>query len=251
MLCKLGKRILVQRRGDGGMRYRSHNKGKIAPASYPFLDSNNTVTGIVKDLLHERGRSVPLAKIVFNNKTAYLPAVNGLRVNQEISIGSSSEIQDGNILPLRDIPEGTSICNIERTFGDGGKIAKSAGTSALLYSKTVDGSLIRLRSGKSIVVQTNCRATIGAMSAAGFKEKPFLKAGNKARHHQAYGILHPKVRGVAMGSHYHPFGGGRHQSPHQSTSTSRNAPPGRKVGSIAASKTGPGRARRRSRISEV
>ena len=68
MLCRLGKRILVQRRGDGGMRYSSHNKGKIAPASYPFLDSNNTVTGIVKDLLHERGRSVPLAKIVFNNK---------------------------------------------------------------------------------------------------------------------------------------------------------------------------------------
>jgi len=63
----MGKRILVQRRGDGGMRYRSHNKGKIAPASYPFLDSNNTVTGIVKDLLHERGRSVPLAKIIFNN----------------------------------------------------------------------------------------------------------------------------------------------------------------------------------------
>ena len=62
----MGKRILVQRRGDGGMRYRSHNKGKIAPASYPFLDSNNTVTGIVKDLLHERGRSVPLAKIIFN-----------------------------------------------------------------------------------------------------------------------------------------------------------------------------------------
>jgi len=105
----MGKRILVQRRGNGGMRYRSHNKGKIAPASYPFLDSNNTVTGIVKDLLHERGRSVPLAKIVFNDKISYLPAVNGLRVNQEISIGSSSEIQDGNILPLRDIPEGTSI----------------------------------------------------------------------------------------------------------------------------------------------
>ena len=102
----MGKRILVQRRGDGGMRYRSHNKGKIAPASYPFIDSNNTITGIVKDLLHERGRSVPLAKIVFNNKTSYLPAVNGLKVNQEISIGSDSEIQDGNILPISAIPEG-------------------------------------------------------------------------------------------------------------------------------------------------
>ena len=132
----MGKRILVQRRGDGGMRYRSHNKGKIAPASYPFIDSNNTITGIVKDLLHERGRSVPLAKIVFNNKTSYLPAVNGLKVNQEISIGSDSEIQDGNILPISAIPEGTSICNIEKLYGDGGKIAKSAGTSALLYSKT-------------------------------------------------------------------------------------------------------------------
>ena len=247
----MGKRILVQRRGDGGMRYRSHNKGKIAPASYPFLDPSNTSNGIVKDLLHERGRSVPLAKVIFGNKTSYLPAVHGLKVNQEISIGSDSEIQDGNILPLRDIPEGTSICNIERTYGDGGKIAKSAGTSALLYSKTSAGSIVRLRSGKSILIQQNCRATIGALAGAGFKEKPFLKAGNKAHYAKAYGHLHPKVRGVAMGSHYHPFGGGRHQSPHQSTSTSRNAPPGRKVGSIAASKTGPGRARRKSRITEV
>ena len=89
------------------------------------------------------------------------------------------------------------------------------------------------------------------MASAGAKEKPFLTAGKKSHYDKAYGRLHPQVRGVAMGSHYHPFGGGRHQSPHQSTSTSRNAPPGRKVGSIAASKTGPGRSRRRSRVAEV
>ena len=58
----MGKRILVQRRGDGGMRYRSHNKGKIAPASYPFFDPSNTTNGIVKDLLHERGRSRKIKK---------------------------------------------------------------------------------------------------------------------------------------------------------------------------------------------
>ena len=62
----MGKRILVQRRGNGGMRYRSHPKGKISPASYPFIKDKTTI-GIVKDLLHERGRSVPLAKIIFNN----------------------------------------------------------------------------------------------------------------------------------------------------------------------------------------
>ena len=247
----MGKRILVQRRGRGGMRYRSHPKGKIAPAPYPFIEHDKTTIGIVKDLLHERGRSVPLAKIIFNNSTSYVPAVAGLRVNQKVSIGSDAPLESGNILPLSDIPEGTSICNIERKYGDGGKIAKAGGTSALLYSKTTAGSVIRLRSGKSIVIPKNCRATIGSMASAGAKEKPFLTAGKKSHYAKAYGRLHPQVRGVAMGSHYHPFGGGRHQSPHQSTSTSRNAPPGRKVGSIAASKTGPGRSRRRSRVAEV
>ena len=76
----MGKRILVQRRGRGGMRYRSHPKGKIAPASYPFIEHDKTTIGIVKDLLHERGRSVPLAKIIFNNNISYVPAVAGLRV---------------------------------------------------------------------------------------------------------------------------------------------------------------------------
>ena len=156
----MGKRILPQRRGYGGMRYRSHNKGKIAPALYPFIDSSNTTLGIVKDLLHEKGRAVPLAKILFNDKIYYIPAVNGLKVKQKVSIGSESTVEIGNILPLNDIPEGTSICNIERTHGDGGKIAKSAGTSALLYSKTSAGSIVRLRSGKSIVLQKNCHPSI-------------------------------------------------------------------------------------------
>ncbi len=233
------------------MRYRSHKRGKIAPASYPTTNPRQTITGLVQDLVHERGRSVALAKIIFDDNISYIPAINGLKVNQKISIGSKSTLDDGNILQLNDIPEGTSICNIERKAGDGGTIAKTAGTSALLYTKTESGSVVRLRSGKSILLNGNCRASIGSISGGGIREKPFLKAGNKHHYSKAYGHLYPRVRGVAMGSHYHPFGGGRHQGPHKSTSTSRNAPPGRKVGSIAASKTGPGRARRRSRSVEV
>ena len=222
------------------MRYRSHKRGKIAPASYPATSHTKTITGVVQDLVHERGRSVALAKIIFDDAISYIPAINGLKVNQKISIGSESTLEDGNILQLNDIPEGTSICNIERKFGDGGT-----------NTKTESGSVIRLRSGKSILLSGNCRASIGSISGGGIREKPFLKAGNKHHYSKAYGHLYPRVRGVAMGSHYHPFGGGRHQGPHKSTSTSRNAPPGRKVGSIAASKTGPGRARRRSRSVEV
>ena len=74
------------------MRYRSHKRGKIAPASYPTINPTQTITGLVQDLVHERGRSVALAKIVFDDHVSYIPAINGLKVNQKISIGSKSTL---------------------------------------------------------------------------------------------------------------------------------------------------------------
>jgi large subunit ribosomal protein L2 len=87
---------------------------------------------------------------------------------------------------------------------------------------------------------------VGEIAGGGRKEKPFLTAG--ARHHamRAAGRVYPRMRGIAMAVVYHPFGGGRHQHPGKSTSTSRNAPPGRKVGLIAPRKTGRGRLPRAS-----
>ena len=238
----MGKRILAQRRGRGGFQFRTPKKGKIAPARYPNFPFNETHKGVVEDLVHERGRMAPLAKIRFDDGTiAYLPAVEGIKTGDVIYLGPDAPLHPGNILPLHRIPEGTVICNIEKHFGDGGELVRAAGTSAILFSQAEDRVIVRLPSGSSIELNPNSRATIGVIAGGGRKEKPFLKAGTKWYYMRARGKKYPTVRGVAMAAVYHPFGGGRHQHPGKPTSTPRNAPPGRKVGHIAPKKTGRGR----------
>ncbi|MEM0287726.1 MAG: 50S ribosomal protein L2 [Nitrososphaerota archaeon] len=242
----MGKRILARRRGKAGLQFLAPKRGKIAAVAYPPFGSTTTMSGKVENILHERGRAAPLAKIVFSNGIAsYLPAVTGLLVGQEILVGSDAPPSPGNILPLRYIPEGTAVCNIEKSFGDGGKIARSAGTSAIVFSQTGPTTVVKLPSGKSLFIDSRSRATIGTIAGGGKEEKPFLKAGNRLRYMRSRGKVYPTVRGVAMAVVHHPFGGGRHQHPGKSTSTSRNAPPGRKVGHIAPRKTGRGRVVRR------
>ncbi|MCP8307427.1 MAG: 50S ribosomal protein L2 [archaeon] len=247
----MGKRILQQRRGRGGMQFRAPKKGKLAPAKYPDFPSLETRWGMVTGLFNERGRSAPLAQITFDDgRVTYLPAINGLYLGYKIEIGPEADPKLGNILPLENIPEGTSICNIERNFGDGGKLIRASGCSAILFSKTAKGSLIKFPSGKTIIIDSRCRATIGEIAGGGRIEKPFLKAGTKYHAMKAKVKVYPRVRGVAMISAYHPFGGGRHQhSIHKSKSASRIAPPGAKVGDIASRKTG--RKRIIKRIKEV
>jgi large subunit ribosomal protein L2 len=82
---------------------------------------------------------------------------------------------------------------------------------------------------------------VGAIAGGGHKEKPFLKAGTRAKYMQAHGRLYPTVRGIAQAAVYHPHGGGRHQHVGRQSSVGRTTPPGRKVGIIAPRKTGRGR----------
>jgi len=199
------------------------------------MEGAATVTAI----LDERGRSAPIAQIRFDgDRYTYLPATAGLTVGQQISLGGTAQAAQGNVLPLSGIPEGTRVSNIELRPGDGGKFVRASGTSAVLFSKAAGRVILKLPSGKNILVSERCRATVGEVAGGGRKEKPFLTAG--ARHHamRAAGRVYPRMRGIAMAVVYHPFGGGRHQHPGKSTSTSRNAPPGRKVGLIAPRKTG-------------
>lgn len=240
----MGKRILTQHRGHGGPQYRAPQKGKVAPARYPDV-SEELLTGQIVNIVHERGRGAPLAKIkIRENKFVYLPAVTGLQVGASIKIGKGAELKDGNILPLADIPEGSTICNIEMNQGDGGKLVKAPGGSAILFSHTAAGALVRFPSGKSAIIKGNSRASLGRVAGWGRSEKPFMRAGPKHHLMKARGQIYPRVRGIAMAAVHHPFGGGRHQHPGKSTTTSRNAPPGRKVGLLAAKKTGIGRSAR-------
>lgn len=243
----MGKRILQRRRGKAGIQFRAPIRGKIAPVRYPRLGPDSEGTATVTALLDERGRSAPLAQVGYgNHRFTYLPAVSGMSVGKKISMGPGSSAASGNLMSLSQIPEGTRICNIELKQGDGGKLVRASGTSAVLFSKANGRAIVRLPSGKSILVDERCRAMIGEIAGGGRREKPFLTAG--ARHHamRASGRVYPRMRGIAMAVVYHPFGGGRHQHPGKSTSTSRNAPPGRKVGLIAPRKTGRGRLPRAS-----
>lgn len=241
----MGKRIIPQRRGRGGSNWQAPPKGRFADTAYPFFPLEEKHTGLVRDVLHERGRSAPIAEIEFDNgQVCYLPAVEGLKVGQSVEIGAGAKPTPGNILPLEQIPEGTNICNIETFYGDGGKLIRASGTSALLFSLTPTGAVVRLPSGKTKIMNLKCRATIGIIAGGGRVEKPFLKAGTKWHLMKAKGKAYPRVRGVAMAAPFHPFGGGRHQHPGKSTSTHRDAPPGRKVGHIAPRKTGRKKIRR-------
>ncbi len=235
----MGKRILQRRRGKAGIQFRAPSRGKVAPVRYPRIDGASGSAATVTAILDERGRSAPLAQLrLERDRYAYLPAVAGMAVGQQVNLGPRAQLQEGNVLPLSSVPEGTRVCNVELRPGDGGKLVRASGTSAVLFSKANGRAIIKLPSGKNILVNDRCMATIGEVAGGGRREKPFLTAG--ARHHamRAAGRVYPRMRGIAMAVVYHPFGGGRHQHPGKSTSTSRNAPPGRKVGLIAPRKTG-------------
>ena len=235
----LGKRTLVRRRGRGGKQFRAVITGKIVPARYPNFKLEEKHQGKVVDIVHERGRDAPLAKVEFdNNNISYIPAPEGTSVGSIIKTGEGTPASGKNILALESIPDGTLICNIEKNAGDGGKLIKAAGSSAIVFSHSSEGVTVKLPSGKFLLINRKCRAMIGTIAGAGRKEKPFLKAGNKAHYMKSKGKLYPKVRGIAQAAVYHPHGGGRHQHIGRQSSVSRNTPPGRKVGNIAPRKTG-------------
>ncbi|MBS7624074.1 50S ribosomal protein L2 [Candidatus Bathyarchaeota archaeon] len=238
----MGKRILVQRRGRGSPTFRAATHKRVAPAKYPNLSGINIMDRVLKgqilELVHDPGRGAPLAYIELETGERYYTiAPEGIREGQIIEVGGKASINVGNILPVKVIPEGTVICNIELSPGDGGKIARSSGSYATIISHTPEGTMISLPSGKTRYVNDLCLATIGVVAASGRTEKPFVKAGKRFHLMRAKGHKYPRVRGRAMIAALHPFGSGR-RGARKPTTVSRNAPPGRKVGLIAAKRAG-------------
>jgi len=189
--------------------------------------------------MHEAARGTPLALVEFTNGTACcLAAPEGLALNQGIVVGSDASPNVGNVLPLGRMPEGTLVCNVELRPGDGGRLARASGTYCTVVSHTPQGTEIHLPSGKSVYMNNQCRAMIGIIAGAGRTEKPFLKAGTVKKLMRSRGRVWPTTSGQKMVSASHPHGGGRHKHSGKPTTVSRNAPPGRKVGMIAARQTG-------------
>jgi large subunit ribosomal protein L2 len=243
----MGKRIRVQRRGRGGSTFRAATHKRVAPASYPPLSKGEiegVLQGRINKIVHEPGRGSPLALVTLETGQGYYTVLpEGVFQGQTVQMGSKASVDVGNIMPLGDIPTGTMVCNVELQPGDGGKICKSSGAYATVVAHTPLGTMIKLPSGKTAYLNDLGRAMIGVVSGAGRVDKPFLKAGPRFHLMHARGRKYPRARGVAMVAAVHPYGSSK-RGGRKVTTVSRHAPPGRKIGLIAARSTGHKRKRR-------
>jgi len=234
----MGKNLIQQKRGKGSSTYRAPSfryKGKTSHAKL----TDKTIKGTILDIITCQGHTAPLVKIEFENgEKTLMIAPEGIKVGDTIMSGPESKLKTGSSLPLRSIPEGTSIFNIESNPGDGGKFVRTSGTFARIVGKTGAGVTIKLPSNKQKLFNPECRACIGVIAGSGRTEKPFLKAGNRYYAKRAKNKLYPKVSGISMNAVAHPFGSGSSHTKGRPTQASRHSPPGRKVGSIAPRRTG-------------
>lgn len=236
---------------------RAHNRPnkmyKKGATKFP-KHTEETREGVISEIVHEQGRNAPLAMVTMSNtdktkkkETVVLVALEGMYTGKTVYFGESVPLDLGNTMKLKNIPDGTVICSVERVKGDGGSIAKTSGSYATVvgYNPEKNETRIKLPSGVKKPLSGDCRAMIGIIASGGVHEKPLLKAGRAYYKHKARGKLGawPRVRGVAMNPVDHLHGGGNHQHIGKSSCVGRNAPSGQKVGQIAARRTGTGRAK--------
>lgn len=235
----MGKNLIQQKRGKGSPRYRAPSFRYKGKANFVKYDEGKIINADVGGIMHCSGHSAPLMELKYSNgETGLLQAPEGIRLGDKIEMGDIVELKTGNIMPLKSIPEGTSIYNIESNPGDGGRFVRASGAFAKIITKTNEGIVVELPSSKRRTFLPECKAAIGVVAGSGRTEKPFLKAGSKFYAMKAKNKLWPIVCGTSMNSVNHPFGGSSSHAKGIPTQSSRNAPPGRKVGKIAPKRTG-------------
>ncbi|XP_014681401.1 PREDICTED: 60S ribosomal protein L8 [Priapulus caudatus] len=244
----MGRVIRAQRKGAGSV-FKAHVKTrKGSPKLRPvdFAERHGYIKGVVRDIIHDPGRGAPLAKVQFRDPYRYklrnelFIAPEGLHTGQFVYCGKKAHLQVGNVLPISAMPEGTIICNVEEKTGDRGRLARTSGNYATVISHNPDTkrSRIKLPSGTKKVVPSTNRAMVGIVAGGGRIDKPIMKAGRAYHKYKVKRNCWPKVRGVAMNPVEHPFGGGNHQHIGKASTVRRDASHGRKVGLIAARRTG-------------
>ncbi len=237
----MGKRITSQRRGHGGSVYRAPSHRYVTDLKYRKYDEverTGSVKAVVKDIIHAPERSAPLLCIEYEEGgKGYMLGIEGVKVGDVIEVGAKARIAPGNVLPLGSIPDGTPVCNIENFPGDGGSLVRASGNYALVINHEGDNVTVQLPSGHLKTLRSACRATVGVVAGGGRLDKPVMKAGKRYHMLSSKAKYWPIVRKVAMNVVNHPFGGGSH-APGKPTTVSRRVPPGRKVGLIAARRTG-------------
>ena len=179
---------------------------------YRVIDFKRNKQGMFAEVLtleYDPNRSAFIALVQYEDgEKRYIIAPDGLKVGDKISAGENADIKPGNALPLRNIPDGTVIHNIELHPGKGGQLVRSAGNAAQLMGKEEKLALVRLPSGEMRYIPSECMATIGVVSNLDHENVNRGKAG-KTRH---LGIR-PTVRGSVMNPNDHPHGGGEGKSP--------------------------------------
>jgi large subunit ribosomal protein L2 len=193
-------RITVRHRGGGNKRmYRVID----------FLRDKDGIPAKVSAIEYDPNRSARIALLVYKDgDKRYIIAPLGLAVGDSVMSGSTADIKPGNTLPLKLIPTGVVVHNIELQPGRGAQIGRAAGTSAQLMAKESVMALLRMPSGEQRYVSVNCRATIGQVGNIDHENISIGKAGRKR-----WAGVRPTVRGVAMNPVDHPHGGGEGKSP--------------------------------------
>ncbi len=193
-------RVTVRHRGGGHKR------------RYRLIDFKRNKLDIparVESIEYDPNRSARIALLLYaDGERRYIIAPLGLRVGDTVSNGTQAEIRLGNALPIRLIPVGSLVHNVELEPGRGGQLARAAGTSAQLLAKEGIYAQIRLPSGEVRMVHENCMATLGQVGNAEHGNIKLGKAGRKR-----WLGWRPTVRGTAMDPNSHPHGGGEGRSP--------------------------------------
>jgi large subunit ribosomal protein L2 len=193
-------RLTVRHRGGGAKRMLRIIDFKRDKAGVP---------GRVASIEYDPNRSVRIALINYvDGEKRYVLAPLGLKVGDTIKSGADAEIKSGNALPIKNIPTGTAIHNIELNRGKGGQLVRSAGTSAQLLAKESEYALVRMPSTEIRKIHVECYATIGQLGNLDHRHIKLGKAGRSR-----WLGRRPTVRGSVMNPRDHPHGGGEGRSP--------------------------------------
>jgi large subunit ribosomal protein L2 len=192
-------------------RITMRHQGGGAARKYRLVDFKRLerdITGKIIAVEYDPNRNVRLALVVYpNGVKQYVLMPDGLAVGGMIVAGKEVEAKVGNALPIRSIPVGFTIHNVEITPGSGGKFARSAGTSVQLVAKGAEYATLKMPSGEVRMVHLDCWATVGVLGNADYKNIVIGKAGRTR-----WQGVRPTVRGMAMNPIDHPHGGGEGRS---------------------------------------
>jgi large subunit ribosomal protein L2 len=207
----LSKNIRKKGRNNRGIITSRHRGGghKRLYRKIDFKRTKTTVSALVKEISYDPNRTAPIALLHYQDgEKKYILYPLELKIGDWTTSNPEAPIKIGNTLPLRNIPLGTQVHNIELTPGKGGQLARSAGTSAQIIAKEDNFVTLRLPSNEIRLIPKNCWATIGQIANINHNNIIYRKAGRKR-----WLGRRPSVRGVAMNAADHPHGGGEGRAP--------------------------------------